>query len=102
LGKEQLKKIIDLQLENLKGLLAERKVKIDLTDKARELLFERGYDAQFGARPLKRAIQRMIQDPLAMKLLEGEFAAGDIISVDADLKRGEMTFGLASTKAARR
>jgi ATP-dependent Clp protease ATP-binding subunit ClpA len=67
-------------------------VKIELTDKARELLFERGYDAQFGARPLKRAIQRLIQDPLAMKLLEGDFAAGDAITVDADLKAGEMIF----------
>ncbi|MGE5325501.1 MAG: ATP-dependent Clp protease ATP-binding subunit, partial [Deltaproteobacteria bacterium] len=102
LGKEQIKKIIDLQLEHLRAQLAERKVTIELTDKARELLFERGYDVQFGARPLKRAIQRLIQDPLAMKLLEGDFAAGDSITVDADLKAGEMTFARATAKAARK
>jgi ATP-dependent Clp protease ATP-binding subunit ClpB len=102
LGKEQIKKIIDLQLENLRALLAERKVTILLADKARELLFERGYDAQFGARPLKRAIQRLIQDPLAMKLLEGDFAAGDAITVDADLKKGEMVFRPAAAGAVRR
>jgi ATP-dependent Clp protease ATP-binding subunit ClpB len=101
LGRDEIKKIIDLQLEYLKKLLSERKVTIELTDKARELLFERGYDAQFGARPLRRAIQRMIQDPLAMKILEGEFAAGDKIEVDADLKKGEMTFARAKPKAAR-
>ena len=100
LGKEEIKKIIDLQLANLKNLLADRKVTIELTDKARELLFERGYDAQFGARPLKRAIQRLIQDPLAMKLLEGDFAAGDKIEVDADMKKGEMVFARAKAKAA--
>jgi ATP-dependent Clp protease ATP-binding subunit ClpB len=101
LGKEEIKKIIDLQLANLKNLLADRKVTIELTDKARELLFERGYDAQFGARPLRRAIQRLIQDPLAMKLLEGDFAAGDKIQVDADMKKGEMVFARARAKAAR-
>jgi ATP-dependent Clp protease ATP-binding subunit ClpB len=101
LGKEEIKKIIDLQLENLKNMLQERKVTLALTDKARELLFERGYDAQFGARPLKRAIQRMIQDPLALKILEGQFAAGDRIEVDADLKKGEMVFSHAAAKAAR-
>jgi ATP-dependent Clp protease ATP-binding subunit ClpB len=101
LGRQEIKKIIELQLTNLRNLLADRKVTIELTDKARELLFERGYDAQFGARPLKRAIQRLIQDPLAMKLLEGDFAAGDKIEVDADPKKGEMTFARASAKAAR-
>jgi ATP-dependent Clp protease ATP-binding subunit ClpB len=101
LGRDEIKKIIDLQLENLRKLLADRKMTIELTDKARELLFERGYDAQFGARPLKRAVQRMIQDPLAMKLLEGAFAPGDKIEVDADVNKGEMTFARAKAKAAR-
>ena len=61
-----------------------------------------GYDPQFGARPLKRALQRLIQDPLAMKLLDGEILPGDTVLVDADLKKGEMTFQRATAKAARR
>ena len=72
LGKPEIERIIDLQLQNLRRLLGERKIQIELTPKAHELLFEHGYDPQFGARPLKRAIQRLIQDPLAMKLLDGE------------------------------
>jgi len=102
LGKEEITKIIDLQLTRLRGLLAERKIEIRLTVKARELLFERGYDPQFGARPLKRAIQRLIQDPLALKLLEGEVMPGETVEVDADLKKGEMTFAPAKAKAAKR
>ncbi len=101
LGKEQIAKIIELQLTRLRGMLAERKITIQLTDKARELIFERGYDPQFGARPLKRAIQRLIQDPLALKLLEGEVMPGESLEVDADLKKGEMTFTPAKTKAAK-
>ena len=102
LGKEDLTRIIDLQLNHLRGLLEDRKISIELTQKARDLLFERGYDPQFGARPLKRAIQRLIQDPLALKILEGEVTPGETIEVDADLKKGEMTFAPAKAKAARR
>jgi ATP-dependent Clp protease ATP-binding subunit ClpB len=101
LGKEQITKIIDLQLNHLRRLLAERKITIDLTPQARELLFERSYDPQFGARPLKRAIQRLIQDPLALKILEGDVKAGETVEVGADLKKGEMTFAPAKAKAAR-
>jgi ATP-dependent Clp protease ATP-binding subunit ClpB len=101
LGKEEISKIIDLQVENLKKLLAERKVHIELTDKARELLFREGYDPQFGARPLKRAIQRLIQDPLAMKLLDGDVLPGDTVEVAADLKKGEMKFERETATAAR-
>jgi ATP-dependent Clp protease ATP-binding subunit ClpB len=100
LGKENIKKIIDLQLGYLKNLLAERKIQIELTPKAHELLFREGYDPQFGARPLKRAIQRLIQDPLAMKLLDGEVLPGETVEVDGDLKKGTMTFGRATAKAA--
>jgi ATP-dependent Clp protease ATP-binding subunit ClpB len=96
-----IEKIIDLQLANLKALLAERKIQAELTDKARELLFREGYDPQFGARPLKRAIQRLIQDPLALKILDGEVLPGSSITVDADLKKGQMTFERATAKAAR-
>ncbi|MGD1157218.1 MAG: ATP-dependent chaperone ClpB [Terriglobia bacterium] len=101
LGKQEIEKIIDLQLHNLRRLLAERKVQVELTAKARELLFEQGYDPQFGARPLKRAIQRLIQDPLAMKLLDGDVLPGDSLTVDADMKKGAMTFARATAKAAR-
>jgi len=101
LGKEQIEKIIDLQLEHLQKLLAERKIQIALTDKARELLFREGYDPQFGARPLKRAIQRLIQDPLAMKILDGDVLPGDTLAVDGDLKRGAMTFNRAAAKVLR-
>jgi ATP-dependent Clp protease ATP-binding subunit ClpB len=101
LGKENIKKIIELQLGYLKNLLAERKIQIELTPKAHELLFCEGYDPQFGARPLKRAIQRLIQDPLAMKLLDGEVLPGDTVEVDADLKKGTMAFERATAKAPR-
>jgi ATP-dependent Clp protease ATP-binding subunit ClpB len=96
LGKPEIEKIIDLQLQKLRRQLAERKIEITLTKKAHELLFQQGYDPQFGARPLRRAIQRLIQDPLAMKLLDGEVVAGDSLTVDADPKLAEMTFTRAA------
>ncbi len=102
LGKAELGKIVELQLANLRRLLGERKVQIELTEKARELVAREGYDPQFGARPLKRALQRLIQDPLAMKLLDGEILPGDTVLVDADEKKGEMKFERATAKAARR
>ena len=102
LGKPEIEKIIDMQLQKLRRQLAERKIEITLTDKAHELLFREGYDPQFGARPLRRAIQRLIQDPLAMKLLDGEVLPGDSLTVDADPKRAQMTFTRAEgAKAAR-
>ncbi len=92
LGKEQLTRIVDLRLEDLRRLLADRNISIELTEAAKELLFSEGYDVQYGARPLKRAIQRMIQDPLALKILDGEVLHGDHVVVDADLPRRQMTF----------
>jgi ATP-dependent Clp protease ATP-binding subunit ClpB len=92
LGKEQLVKIIELRLEDLRRLLADRKISIELNDAAKDLLFTQGYDPNFGARPLKRAIQRLVQDPLAMKILDGEVLHGDHVIVDADKKAGKMTF----------
>jgi len=92
LGKEQLVKIVDLRLEDLRRLLADRKISLELTDAAKELLFTEGYDPNFGARPLKRAIQKLVQDPLAMKILDGEVLHGDHVVVDADKKTGKMTF----------
>jgi len=90
LSLEHLKGIIEIQLANLSKRLSERKLSINLTDNAKELLAKEGYDPTYGARPLKRAIQRMIQDPLALKLLSGEFVEGDTISVDA--VKGGMVF----------
>jgi ATP-dependent Clp protease ATP-binding subunit ClpB len=90
LGTEQLTKIVDLRLEDLKKLLADRKITLELTEAAKHLLFTSGYDPAYGARPLKRAIQRMIQDPLAMKILDGEVLHGDHVVVDA--KDSKLTF----------
>jgi len=92
LGKEQLVKIVDLRLEDLRRLLADRKISIELTDTAKELLFTEGYDPAFGARPLKRSIQKLVQDPLAMKILDGEVLHGDHIIVDVDKKTSKLTF----------
>jgi ATP-dependent Clp protease ATP-binding subunit ClpB len=92
LGKEQLVKIVELRLEDVRRLLADRKISIELTDAAKELLFTQGYDANFGARPLKRAIQKLVQDPLAMKILDGEILHGDHVIIDADKKAGKMKF----------
>ncbi len=83
LSRSDLARIVDIQLERLEGLLAERKLTLVLTDAARNFLAERGYDPVFGARPLKRAMQRYLQDPLALALLEGEFGEGDTVEVDA-------------------
>ena len=101
MGKEKIEKIIEIQLEHVRKLLAERKIQIELTDKARELLLREGYDPQFGARPLKRAIQRLIQDPLALKILDGDVLPGDALTVDADMKRGAMHFARATAKTAK-
>jgi ATP-dependent Clp protease ATP-binding subunit ClpB len=90
LGKEQLVKIIELRLEDVRRLLADRKISIELTDAAKELIFTQGYDANFGARPLKRAIQKLVQDPLALKILDGEILHGDHLIIDADKKAGKV------------
>jgi ATP-dependent Clp protease ATP-binding subunit ClpB len=92
LGKEQLVKIIELRLEDVRRLLADRKISLELTDAAKDLLFTQGYDPNYGARPLKRAIQKLIQDPLALKILDGEVLHGDHVVVDADKKAGKMKF----------
>ena len=92
LGKQQLVKIIELRLEDVRRLLLERKISLELTDQAKDLLFTQGYDPNFGARPLKRAIQKLIQDPLALKILDGEVLHGDHVIVDADKRAGKMLF----------
>jgi ATP-dependent Clp protease ATP-binding subunit ClpB len=92
LAKEQLVKIIELRLEEVRRLLADRKISLELTDAAKDLIFAQGYDPNFGARPLKRAIQKLVQDPLAMKILDGDVLYGDHVIVDADKKSGKMSF----------
>jgi ATP-dependent Clp protease ATP-binding subunit ClpB len=91
LGREQLVKIIELRLEDLRRLLAERKISLELTEAAKDLLFTEGFDPSFGARPLKRAIQKLIQDPLALKILDGEVLHGDHVVVDADAGKIKFT-----------
>jgi ATP-dependent Clp protease ATP-binding subunit ClpB len=95
LGKEQLSKIVELRLEDLRKLLADRKISLEMTPAARELVFTEGYDPNYGARPLKRAIQRLIQDPLALKILDGEVLHGDHLVVDADKLEHKLTFKVA-------
>jgi ATP-dependent Clp protease ATP-binding subunit ClpB len=83
LGRDQIAAIVDIQLKRLRKNLASRKITLELTDAAKALIAEKGYDPAYGARPLKRTIQRLIQDPLAVKILGGEFKEGDPIKVDA-------------------
>ena len=83
LGDEQLTHIVDLRLKDLDRLLAERKITLELTDAARQAIFTAGYDRAYGARPLKRAIQRLVQDKLAVKILDGSVLHGDHVLIDA-------------------
>jgi ATP-dependent Clp protease ATP-binding subunit ClpB len=92
LSKKDLASIVDIQVDLLTRRLAEKKFTISLTEKAKDFLIEVGYDPAFGARPLKRAIQRFVQDRLAMHILEGKFTEGDTITVDADPDKHEMIF----------
>jgi ATP-dependent Clp protease ATP-binding subunit ClpB len=84
LTREHLKQIIDIQIGGLVRRLEERKIQVELTDPAKELLVQEGYDPSYGARPLKRTIQRRLLDPLAMRVLEGDFSEGDTVAVGAD------------------
>ncbi len=99
LGKDQIERIIELQMEHVVKLLAEKKIGLSLTPAAKTLLFREGYDPAYGARPMKRAIQRLIQDALALKILDGEVKPGEAVVVDADAKTGEMKFGQKKAKA---
>ena len=92
LGKEQLDHIVDLLLRGVEKLLAERQIKLELTPAAKEVLVREGYDPAYGARPLRRTIQRMIQDPLAMQILEGKVLPGDQVRVDRDGQKDAMRF----------
>jgi ATP-dependent Clp protease ATP-binding subunit ClpB len=84
LSREEIVKIIDVQLERLRALLGERNITLTLDDAARDLITREGYDPLYGARPLKRAIQSLIQNPLAVKLLQGEIQPGQTVRVTAE------------------
>ncbi|WP_348267523.1 ATP-dependent chaperone ClpB [Edaphobacter sp. DSM 109919] len=98
LGDEQLTHIVDLRLKDLQTLLDDRKITLELTDKARHAIFTAGYDRAYGARPLKRAIQRMVQDKLAVKILDGSVLHGDHVVVDAGSK-GDLLFSVTDRVA---
>jgi ATP-dependent Clp protease ATP-binding subunit ClpB len=91
LGESQLTHIVDLRLADLQAMLTDRHITLELTDAARAAIFKAGYDRAYGARPLKRAIQRLVQDPLAMKILDGSVLHGDNVTLDTDAK-GAITF----------
>ena len=84
LTKNDLNRIVDIQLKRVKELLAQRDIKIELTQAAKDYIVDKGSDTDFGARPLKRAIQHELQDPLALEILEGNFVEGDTVKVDSD------------------
>ena len=92
LGKEQLEGIVVLLLKSVEKLLAERQITLELTAAAKELLLREGYDPAYGARPLRRTIQRLIQDPLALQILEGAILPGDRVRVDRDGSKDTMRF----------
>ena len=98
LSRDQISQIIEVQLERLRQMLHERNISIVLEDSAKELLAREGYDPNYGARPLKRAIQTMIQNPLALKLLRGEILPGQTVTVSAG--DGEMKFATDKAVAA--
>ena len=91
LGEKQLTHIVDLRLNDLRKLLVDRRITLELTDAAKEAIFQAGYDRAYGARPLKRSIQRMVQDPLAMRILDGRVVHGDRVVVDVG-ETGGLTF----------
>src|SRR4051794_32558192 len=98
LTRDQLGEIVELQLARLRRRLAERSLSLELTDEAKELIAEAGWDPAYGARPLKRALQRLVENPLALRLLEGEFSDDDTVRVDA--RDGELVFEKARARAA--
>jgi len=90
LSREQMRSIIDIQLRGLAKRLEDRKIRIELTDAAKDLLIAEGYDPTYGARPLKRTLQRSVLDPLARRVLQGEFGEGDTVRID--VAGGELRF----------
>jgi ATP-dependent Clp protease ATP-binding subunit ClpB len=92
LGHAQMNSILELRLNDLRKLLADRQISLELTEPARQLILAAGSDAAYGARPLKRALQRMVQDPLAIKILDGEILHGAHVRIDADRNSNQLRF----------
>ncbi len=92
LDREQLRRIVDIQLGRVTALLADRRIDLELTDEAKALLTDRGFDPHYGARPLKRVIQRLVQDPLAMRILEGDLPEGSKVVADARVSGEALEF----------
>ena len=99
LTREHLSQIVDIQLASVAKLLKDRKLKLEVTPAAKEVIISEGYDPQYGARPMRRAIQRLVQDPLALKLLSGDFPEGDTVKVDA-APDGSLTFSSVGQASA--
>ena len=97
LSKADIGRIVELQVGQLVGRVRERGIEIELSDEARTLLGNLGYDPTYGARPLKRVVQKQLVDKLALKILEGEFKEGDVVRVDA--AEGEIVFERAKVPA---
>jgi len=93
LQKGQLVKIVDVQLEHLRKRLADRHLTLSISDRAKKLLAEEGYDPVYGARPLKRVIQQRLENPLAQRILSGEYGEGDVVNVDVDSAKHDFRFG---------
>jgi len=100
LGREELTRIVDIQIARLGKLLADRQLKLDLSESAKAAVGKAGYDPVYGARPLKRALQRLVLDPLAVKVLQGDFRPGDTVRVDAGPSEDVLTFTRADGEAA--
>ena len=98
LSREEMRTIIDIQLRGLMKRLEDRKIHVELSDRAKDLLIAEGYDPTYGARPLKRTIQRRVLDTLAIKVLEGEIREGEKVRIDA--VGGELTFETAGEPVA--
>jgi len=92
LGLEEIKAIVEIQVKKLEQRLLERRIQLKMTDKAKGWLAKKGFDPAYGARPLKRVIQKEIQDKLALRILEGKFKEGDTITVDVEERKGELVF----------
>jgi ATP-dependent Clp protease ATP-binding subunit ClpB len=92
LGRAELARIVEIQLGRLSRLLEEKQLRLELTERAKQAVGRAGYDPVYGARPLKRALQRMVLDPLAMKVLQGDFKPGDTVRVDASASDDVLSF----------
>jgi ATP-dependent Clp protease ATP-binding subunit ClpC len=97
LSVEEMEQIVDLQMKEVQERLSEHSISVELTEAARSWLAKEGYDPAFGARPLQRAIQKYVESPLSVELLEGKFTDGATVQVDVDKKKNELAFTTAKT-----